>query len=61
MLVTAAASAQCTIDPNPNFVAIDSGCPVAGVADPNGGCNVVPNAFQATGDLSASNLVFTIG
>jgi len=51
----------CTIDPNPNFVQNDGGCPVAGTNDPNGGCNFVPAAFQATGVLGSTPSSFTIG
>ena len=51
----------CTIDPNPNFVQNDGGCPVAGTSDPNGGCNFVPAAFQETGVLGSTPSSFTIG
>lgn len=61
LLVAAAASAQCTIDPAPTFTQNDTGCPVTGVVDTNGGCNVSPIAFQATGTLTRKSPSFTIG
>ncbi len=61
LTTTMSLSAQCVINPTPSFYQNDGGCPVAGVADPNGGCNVVPNAFQATGALSAASPSFSIG
>lgn len=51
----------CTINPNPNFVQNDGGCPVAGQNDSNGGCNFVPAVFQATGTLGSTASSFTIG
>lgn len=60
-VITAAASAQCVINPSPNYVQNDGGCPaVAPATDPNGGCNYVPSAFQHTGSVNGSNS-FTIG
>jgi hypothetical protein len=61
LALASASYAQCTIDPAPNYVQNDGGCPVTGVADTNGGCNVVPNAFQATGTISSATPSFTIG
>ena len=61
LFVTATASAQCTVNPNPDFTQNDGGCAVAGQADPNGGCNQSPAAFQATGTISSANTSFTIG
>lgn len=60
LLAAGAASAQCTISTSPNYVQNDGGCPVSGVADPNGGCNVSPNAFQATGSLNRKSTSFKI-
>lgn len=59
LLVGAAAFAQCTISGAPDFIQNDGGCPVAGVTDTNGGCNVTPVSFQATGTITGSNS-FTI-
>jgi len=61
LLVTATASAQCTVNPNPDFTQNDGGCPVTGQPDPNGGCNQTPSAFQATGTISSATPSFTIG
>ena len=61
LFVTTTASAQCTVNPNPDFTQNDGGCAVAGQADPNGGCNQSPAAFQATGTISSANTSFTIG
>jgi len=57
----AATFAQCDTSATPNFTQNDGGCPVTGVADTNGGCNVSPVAFQATGNLSVANPSFIIG
>ena len=57
----AATFAQCDTSATPNFTQNDTGCPVTGVADTNGGCNVAPVAFQATGNLSVANPSFIIG
>jgi len=57
----ATASAQCVINPSPNFTQNDGGCPVTGVGDTNGGCNVAPVAFQATGNITTANPSFSIG
>jgi len=57
----AAAFAQCDVTTTPNFVQNDGGCPVTGVADTNGGCNVSPVSFQSTGNLSIANPSFIIG
>ena len=51
---------QCTINPNPNYVQNDGGCPATGT-DTNGGCNYVPPAFQTSGTLGSSPSSFTIG
>ncbi|MFZ9881056.1 MAG: hypothetical protein ACO3QC_06610, partial [Phycisphaerales bacterium] len=58
-LLAASAYGQCTTGTG-NYVQNDGGCPVSGVADPNGGCNVSPAAFQATGNLSMATPSFTI-
>ncbi|MFZ9914777.1 MAG: hypothetical protein ACO3IB_05490 [Phycisphaerales bacterium] len=58
-LLAASAYGQCTTGTG-DYVQNDGGCPVSGVADPNGGCNVSPAAFQATGNLSMATPSFTI-
>ena len=58
---TMSLSAQCVVNPTTTYFQNDGGCPVAGVLDPNGGCNVVPNAFQTSGALSAAAPSFSIG
>ena len=58
---TMSLSAQCVVNPTTTYFQNDGGCPVAGALDPNGGCNVVPNAFQTSGALSAAAPSFSIG
>ncbi|MSR41229.1 MAG: hypothetical protein EXS10_04925 [Phycisphaerales bacterium] len=54
LTTTMSLSAQCVVNPSTTYFQNDGGCPVAGVADTNGGCNVVPNAFQATGTINST-------
>ena len=65
LLVAAAASAQCTINPAPDFTQNDTGCPTTNsIPDTNGGCNSLVGgvpSFQATGTLTRANPSFTIG
>lgn len=61
LFIGGAAFAQCDTTATPNFTQNDGGCPVTGVPDTNGGCNVAPVSFQATGNLSTANTSFVIG
>lgn len=60
LFVGAGAFAQCTISTSPNFVQNDTGCPSTNPTDGNGGCNVAPIAFQATGNITTASSSFTI-
>ena len=60
LVANTGAFAQCTVTTATNYTQVDTGCPVAGVTDTNGGCNTTPTSWQATGTLTRANPSFTI-